>query len=540
MSSFDADRVQALQEVSLDDFPKLDRAFYLEVTRFFEGEQFSHAGDLENLAETRNHPSRRTCLRILLASDGETLAAVYQIPTAGFTSILRLATPLKFVELETEFTDGEFIATTNNGLGDYNPHVDKDVEMQATPEQLLERHRQRVREYLEDHPEAQVRILSSLGDAIEAQQRQQLLSSSPARDRPRGRARTRRRQGSGILQGPLQDVDRYRAAVSGILAILLISLVCGYFAQRFAIDDPEAVPELTQEQLEQAYEETREMRSPSGVLFFRAALLAAVVVLCLIYELLRRGFQTGLVKLLGLRGQEGPVPGTTSPRRGADGTSPRRGADGTSPRRGAGGTSSWRGSGARPSVRPATIGKIVFIAGTSLMLGLYMANRATALSEAAERPTLEEYRDGLESRQEAIRYAADRGHYFFYGVFFCGAFLSLYELAGALVAVGVALSTGGTVSFGVHLFVSSFGALVLFAFSLVVFSRALSWFEWHWGEASWSSVAMLIWIIAVQVTAGWILEAIPIDCSQCDGKADRTSVNPIVFECRECHHKQKR
>ncbi len=507
------------QEVSLNEFEKADRAFYRETTRFFESEQFSHLGDVEDIAETREHPSRRTCIRMLAASDGSALAAIYHVPLSGILGIVKLVIPLKFVELETELSDGEFLATTNNGLGESNPHIDKSVDIQATPGQLLERHRERVRDYLVDHPGTRIRPLSSLREAVEAQRRKQLLKARPAPERARRKARPRRKvRPQRRSPGMLQAVDRRRAAIASVLAIVLTALAASFLVELSATGERDPAPGLTPEQLEQAFEEHRERESryPPSASWWLTLTLPAVAVFFLTYEALRRASRAALDKLVG---------------------------------RGRGESRETRHAGGRHSARPETIGKIVFAAGICLMLATYAASRSTERLEAARELTLEDYRVDVESRREgADSRAGEPASHFWVGVVIFAATLGVYELAGTIAATAAALAAGGAISRGAHRVLRVFGTPVCVLGTLMVFA----WVGRDWpGETPWwlAPPGMFIGVLAVLFVLGQIFDKIPVPCSKCGDNAYRRESRDAarhrssrhaatVWECRECGHVQ--
>ncbi len=500
----------SFQEVSLNDFEGVDRAFYLETTRFFESEQFYNLGDLEDLAETRKYLSKRTCIRMLAANDGSTVAAIYHVPTVGAQGILTLVTPLKFVELETEFTDGGFLATTNNGLGITNRHVDRRVEIDAGPEQLLELHRQRVREYLEDHPGAQIRPQTSLREMIEAQHRQRLLKARPAPDRARRWARVIRQWVSELRQG----VYRCRVAIASIPAIILIALATTFLVARAPTGEREPAPELTPEQVEQASEgqPERETRPPPGFTWWLAVAMLAVAIFFLSYEALRFGLLTALVKLVGRGREEDPKASPESAR-------------GRSPP-----------AAGRRLARPGTIGKAVFAAGLGLVLALAGASRPAERFDAAREPTLEADRTEVEpGREEANRRDAELSA----GFIASAATLGAYELAGTIAAAAVALATGGTISSGAHLFLRGSGILVWVLGNLSFFV----WIGREWpGEKPWwlTPPAILVWIFAGLFVLDRLFNKIPVRCPECGGRVYRKGSRRTVRECRECGRRSKR
>ncbi|MEM8874799.1 MAG: hypothetical protein AAGD32_11150 [Planctomycetota bacterium] len=77
---------------------------------------FRRLGHLESLAATRQWPSMRSIVRVLVRPDG-TSAAIYDVKVRGlmrvFVLLRAIPNHIRTVEIETEFDDGTFLLTNN-------------------------------------------------------------------------------------------------------------------------------------------------------------------------------------------------------------------------------------------------------------------------------------------------------------------------------------------------------------------------------------------------------------------------------------------
>lgn len=139
-------------EVRASTFRDLDHRFYDATRVELEALGFRFLADIEDLTLSRQFPSMRTFIRSLTGDQGTISAAIYQLKFRGFYRILQLAGLLArrpfFVDFETEFSDGTFLATSNTAETDLNsavPEIHRYRLAQAAPvAQLLAVHREQL------------------------------------------------------------------------------------------------------------------------------------------------------------------------------------------------------------------------------------------------------------------------------------------------------------------------------------------------------------------------------------------------------------
>jgi hypothetical protein len=99
------------------DFPTSNHAYYNETQAWLESQGFRLLADYELLTATRAMPSMRTFLRFMLSNDGTTMAAIYDIRPRGWMRLAQsvgvISRDFRTLELETEFEDQTFLATSN-------------------------------------------------------------------------------------------------------------------------------------------------------------------------------------------------------------------------------------------------------------------------------------------------------------------------------------------------------------------------------------------------------------------------------------------
>lgn len=102
-----------------DDFSYLDLNFYRKSSEFLESKGFKFLDDFENITISSAHggPFKPAMIRCMASSDGNIMAGIYH---ARFKSLWsRIHSFLigfyeaKVIDLETEFTDGSFVCTSN-------------------------------------------------------------------------------------------------------------------------------------------------------------------------------------------------------------------------------------------------------------------------------------------------------------------------------------------------------------------------------------------------------------------------------------------
>lgn len=139
-------------EVRAASFRDLDHRFYDTKRAELEAFGFQYVADIEDLTLSRKYPSMRTFIRALTGDQGTISAGIYQLKFRGFYRLLQLVGLLArkpfFVDLETEFSDGTFVATSNTTGTDLSspvPEIHRYRLEQAVPiAQLLVVHREQV------------------------------------------------------------------------------------------------------------------------------------------------------------------------------------------------------------------------------------------------------------------------------------------------------------------------------------------------------------------------------------------------------------
>ena len=164
---------------TLDAYPDLDRAFYEESTQALLNSGFTMLGDVENVTVTRQNPSFRTCLRSF-SGDGDCVsAAVYHVRPKGLLRVLQwiglLPRSMRVIDLETEFSNGTFVCTTNVPAGQQiltGPRVQMTYRKGWSVGPLLQLHRQAIAAHGAASATQPVRV-GSMEATLEMQQRLQ-------------------------------------------------------------------------------------------------------------------------------------------------------------------------------------------------------------------------------------------------------------------------------------------------------------------------------------------------------------------------------
>ena len=139
-------------EVRAADFRDHNHKFYNRAQAELEAFGFRYLADIEDLTLTRQYPAMRTFIRSMTGDQGSTCAGIYQLKFRGFYRLLQLLGVLAkkpfYVDLESEFSDGIFLATSNTGGTDLSGDVPGILRQKAPAEtsipQLLAAHREQV------------------------------------------------------------------------------------------------------------------------------------------------------------------------------------------------------------------------------------------------------------------------------------------------------------------------------------------------------------------------------------------------------------
>ena len=165
--------------VKAENFKHLDLAFYDAGRNHLEALGYRHLDDQENVT-LRRRTGNHTFLRILLSGDQTTMADLYHF-VPKFTLRVLGAKPAKVLDLETWFSDGHFVCTSNAetaGKLDSPPAIDAlRLPAAATWDMLVQAHQRRVSNYLANHRDAKPVKLQGLADVRRAQDEQQRIKA---------------------------------------------------------------------------------------------------------------------------------------------------------------------------------------------------------------------------------------------------------------------------------------------------------------------------------------------------------------------------
>ncbi|HXR03132.1 MAG TPA: DUF3592 domain-containing protein [Verrucomicrobiae bacterium] len=199
--------------VSVDarNFKHLDLAFYNNGQRRLEAAGYRFLDDQENVT-LRRRSGIRTFIRILLSGDRTTMADFYHFIPKFMLRILG-AKPAKVLDLETWFSDGCFVCTSNAEMAgklESPPTIDAQrLPAETTWDMLLETHQRRLGKYLMCHPGVSAVKLTGLADVRRAQDEQQRIK---AEFRQRiGLSRTELQRFAGA---PSRELDRLHNALT--------------------------------------------------------------------------------------------------------------------------------------------------------------------------------------------------------------------------------------------------------------------------------------------------------------------------------------
>lgn len=152
------------REVSLGDFPNLDKAFYEEKAGEFAALDFSFLGDVEDVTVNRAQIGEPTAVRAMLSEDRAVLGFVYHVEAGGQTA--------KVVELETVLDDGRFLMTSNAKAAapmNMPPEIDWQFHPGDHVGALVQAHRTRLRDRLAVAEGVRPVAVTSVAELIEHQ-----------------------------------------------------------------------------------------------------------------------------------------------------------------------------------------------------------------------------------------------------------------------------------------------------------------------------------------------------------------------------------
>jgi hypothetical protein len=157
-------------------FRHLDLRFYDEAARLLEREGFARLGDLEDVTnnEAPGSAGAPLFIRGLTGDGGRIVAGIYHFRPKGWnvwwTRLLGAGKPFKVVDLQTDLSDGAFLETSNATSAramSHPPQILSDhLPSGCTPMEVLEVHRRRLADYLAEHPDVEVRPITTAEQAI--------------------------------------------------------------------------------------------------------------------------------------------------------------------------------------------------------------------------------------------------------------------------------------------------------------------------------------------------------------------------------------
>lgn len=152
------------REVSLGDFPNLDKAFYEEKTGEFAALDFSFLGDVEDVTINRAQIGEPTAVRVMLSEDRTVLGFVRHVETGGQAA--------RTVELETVLDDGRFVMTSN-GKAAATMNMPPEIDWRYHPGDhvgaLVQAHRNRLRDRLAVEEGARPVTVTNIAELIRHQ-----------------------------------------------------------------------------------------------------------------------------------------------------------------------------------------------------------------------------------------------------------------------------------------------------------------------------------------------------------------------------------
>ena len=171
--------------VSPSEIRGLDVGFYDRTQAFFQSQQFTLLGDIEDITATREFPKMRTFIRVMSGDGGVTQLAVYHLKMRGLYRLLQtfkvMPKNLKMIDLETEMSDGSFIVTANSQGSDTTGAVPRVARFQhplETPAfDLLTLHRDQVEQAMRRDPTLQPVHVNTLEELIASQHRLQAIKN---------------------------------------------------------------------------------------------------------------------------------------------------------------------------------------------------------------------------------------------------------------------------------------------------------------------------------------------------------------------------
>jgi hypothetical protein len=171
-----------------DDFRHLDLGFYDRTARQLAGQGFRPLADVEDktITETPGTVLSAILIRTMLSRDGTVMVALYHPHIRSFwlRALLWLLRklPSKATDMETECSDGSFVATSNaaSAAAIANPPLIATEYLPAgtPPLEVQARHAVRVAEHLAARPGVSARAISTHDELVASQNRMNALKAA--------------------------------------------------------------------------------------------------------------------------------------------------------------------------------------------------------------------------------------------------------------------------------------------------------------------------------------------------------------------------
>ena len=173
-------KVHEFREADEDDYDSADRARYDAAARELAAAGFRHLGDVVDATISEmGLPS--PVIRVLSAPDGSASAGLYHLPDPSSPGGGGGDEPIT-CDLESEFSDGTFLATNNTAGRDLTtpaPPVERRQHPPETPlAELVRLHQQEVQKLLAAKPGASAVPLHTLADVMKMQKRLQAAKNA--------------------------------------------------------------------------------------------------------------------------------------------------------------------------------------------------------------------------------------------------------------------------------------------------------------------------------------------------------------------------
>jgi hypothetical protein len=156
-------------QVQATDFKQLDLGWYDRTDGVLTGLGFVRLKDIADVGHNQKHPETATFMRLLLSSDGHTMASLFQFGEQ------------RVVDFETETEQGRFVCTINAPAMaefDYGTLVETSAKVTGDATELYATHQEHLGRYAQAHAHGPLRVLRTYDDFMASQARMQQLKGT--------------------------------------------------------------------------------------------------------------------------------------------------------------------------------------------------------------------------------------------------------------------------------------------------------------------------------------------------------------------------